>query len=183
MKNFENFRVFLRALEPDDYKTTIKWRNDDEIWSKVGGPKHFVSEEYERQWIINAINNNKEVRLGICLKENKELIGLTSIIDIDWINRSAQCSIMMGEKQYWGKGIGSESSMLLLKFAFYERNFERIWAHILESNIGSLKMFEKCGYKSEGLLRNSVYKNGRYQNQVVMSILRDEFDILVQDGK
>ncbi|MHA1285664.1 MAG: GNAT family N-acetyltransferase [Promethearchaeota archaeon] len=177
----KSFRVYLRALEPDDYKVTIKWRNDDEIWSMVGGPKYYVSSEYEKQWINNAIHNQNEIRLGICLKENDELIGLSSIIDIDWINKSAHCPSMIGEKKYWGKGFGTEARLLLLQFAFYERGFERIWALILENNISSLRMIEKCGYKKEGLLRNSVYKNGRFQNQVVMSILREEFDAIAKE--
>lgn len=176
-----NFRVYLRALEPEDYKTTIKWRNDDEIWSMVGGPKYFVSSEYEKQWVQNAINNNKEIRLGICLKENDELIGLASVIDIDWINKSAHCPSMIGEKKYWGKGYGTESRLLLLQFAFLERGFERIWAGILEKNAASIKMFEKCGYKREGILRHSVYKNGSFQNQVIMSILRDEYDEMIKN--
>ena len=125
-----NFRVYLRALEPDDYKVTIKWRNDDETWSMVGGPKYFVSSEYEKQWILNAINNKNEIRLGICLKENDELIGLCSIIDIDWINRSAQSSSMIGEKKYRGKGYGT--NQIIIAICFLRRGFERIWAKILE---------------------------------------------------
>lgn len=175
------FRVYLRALEPEDYRITIKWRNDNEIWSLVGGPKYYVSSEFEKNWIQNAINNHDEVRLAICLKEDNKLIGLASIVDIDWINRSAHCPSLIGEKNYWGQGIGTESRLLLLQFAFYERGFERIWAHILEENIGSIKMLEKCGYKKEGLLRNSIYKDGRFQNQVVMSVLRKEFDEIVKE--
>mgnify|MGYP001051366398 CR=1 FL=1 len=176
-----NFRVYLRALEPDDYKVTVKWRNDDEMWSMVGGPKYFVSSEYEKQWILNAINNTNEIRLGICLKEKEELIGLCSLTEIDWANRNAQSSSMIGEKKYRGKGYGTEARLLLLQYAFYERGFERIWAKILEKNIGSIKMVEKCGYKKEGILRNSVLKNGKFQNQIVMSILRDEFDIIAKE--
>lgn len=176
----KNFRVYLRALEPEDYLTTINWRNDDEIWESVGGPKYFVSKEYEKNWILRAINNPNEIRLGICLKHNKELIGLASVIDIDWINKSAHCPSLIGEKKYRGKGYGTEARLLLLQFAFYERGFERIWALVLENNIASLKMLEKCGYKREGLLRNSVYKNGRFNNQVLLSILRSEFDILIK---
>lgn len=177
----KDLRVYLRALEPSDYKTTIAWRNDDEIWSMVGGPKYFVSEEYEKQWVLNAVNNTKDIRVGICLKENDKLIGLASIVDVDWINRSGQSSSMIGDKSYWSKGLATEARLLLLKFAFYERSFERIWAHVLESNIGSIKMCEKCGYKKEGLLRNSVYKNGKFHNQVVMSVLKNEFDDLIKE--
>ena len=176
----KNFRVYLRALELDDYKTTIKWRNDDDIWSMVGGPKYFVSSEYEKNWVLNSISNTKDIRLGICLKQSDELIGLASITDIEWINRSAHCPSMIGEKAYWSEGLGTEARILLLKFAFHERNFERIWAHILESNIGSMKMVEKCGYVKEGLLRNSIFKSGKYHNQIVMSVLREEFDEILE---
>ena len=176
-----NFRVYLRALEPDDYKVTIKWRNDDETWSMVGGPKYFVSSEYEKQWILNAINNKNEIRLGICLKENDELIGLCSLTEIDWINKNAQSSIMIGEKINKGKNCGTEGELLLLQYAFYERGFERIWAKILEKNNASIKMHEKCGFRKEGILRNSVFKNGKFQNQIIMSILRDEFDIIAKE--
>lgn len=84
---------------------------------------------------------------------------------------------MIGEKKYWSAGLATEARILLLYFAFYERGFNRIYAHILEDNIGSQRMCEKCGYKKEGLLRESVYKNGTFKNQVVMSVLRRDFDI------
>ncbi len=151
-------RVYLRALELDDYKTSIKWRNDEEIWSMVGGQKYFVSSEYEKKWVENAIFDNQNIRLAICLKENSQFIGLASIVNINWINRSAHAPSMIGAKEYWGTGLATEARMLLLKFAFYERGFNRIWAEILESNIVSQKMCSKCGYKKEGLLRQSVYK-------------------------
>ena len=177
-----NFSVYLRALEPDDYKTTIKWRNDSEIWSLVGGPKYFVSSDFEKEWINNAIHNSKEIKLGICLKENNELIGFVSIIDIDWINRSARSPIMLGDKKYWGKGLATEALLLILKFAFYERGLNRIWGHILENNRGSQKVYLKCGYKKEGVFRSSIYKNGKYQNQVILSVLREDFDVLDHDN-
>jgi [ribosomal protein S5]-alanine N-acetyltransferase len=179
----KDFRVYLRALEPEDYKITINWRNNDEIWAMIGSPKHFVSSEYERQWILDAIHNQKEIKLGVCLKENNELIGLATIKDINWINRSAHCPSMIGEKKYWSKGLGSEARLLLLKYAFFEKGFERIWGLILEDNINSIRMAEKCGYKKEGLLRNSVYKNGKFHNQIMVSVLREEFDVIVEEMK
>lgn len=88
---FEDFRVYLRALELDDYKKSIKWRNDDSIWDIVSGPKYFVSEAYEKKWIEDAVFDRSKISLAICLKENNEHIGNTYLKDIDWINRSAHC--------------------------------------------------------------------------------------------
>lgn len=177
---FEDFRVYLRALELDDYKKSIKWRNDDSIWDIVSGPKYFVSEAYEKKWIEDAVFDRSKISLAICLKENNEHIGNTYLKDIDWINRSAHAPSLIGEKKYWSLGLGTEARILLLHFAFYERGFNRIWAHILEDNIGSQRMFEKCGFKIEGVLRQSVYKNGEFRDQVFMSVLRKEFDEVIK---
>src|SRR5215472_9030947 len=94
MKAQHSNDIFLRALEPDNYKTTVRWRADDEIWDGVLGERYFVSSEYEKKWVQDAITNKNEVRLGVCLQETGELIGLTSIVAIDWINRSARSQIM-----------------------------------------------------------------------------------------
>lgn len=168
-------KIYLRALEIDDYKITINWRNDDEIWGMVGGPKYFVSSEYEKNWMIKAINNPNELRLGICLKENDLLIGLASMVNVDMINRNGAFSVMIGNKKYWSGGYGTEAIKLLLDHCFNERGMERIWGAILESNIASQKMAIKCGAKKEGVLRKSVYKNGSYHNQVLMAILKDDY--------
>ena len=170
-----DFRIYLRALEPDDYLITSEWRNDEEIQNMVGGPKYFVSKERERQWVMDTINDNSRMVLGICLKENDKLIGTVNIQDINWINRSAHVPILLGDKKEWKKGYATEARFLALKFAFDERGFHRVWALVLDDNIPSLKLHERIGYKKEGLLRDSVYKGGRYHNQVYLSILEDDF--------
>ena len=175
------FRVYLRALELEDYLITYEWRKDEEIQNMVGGPKFFISKEKERQWILNTIQDQNRMVLGIFLKENDQLIGTVNIQDIDWVNRSAHVPILIGNKSYWGGGYASEARILALKFAFYERGIHRIWALVLEDNIPSLKLHERMGYVKEGLLRDSVYKNGRFQNQVYMGLLKEDFDKVYQD--
>ena len=142
---------------------------------------YIVSMEYKKKWIEDTIWNKDQIKLGICVKENNELIGFCSLIKINLVNGSAEISIMIRDNQYWGKGLGSEVILLLSDFAFSERGFNRIWALILENNIASRRMFEKCGYKTEGVLRKSIYKNGKFQNQVIMSILQEEFYQMLKD--
>jgi len=177
-----NFRVYLRALEPDDWKTSVKWRSDDEIVSMVGGPKYFVSSERERRWVEGkALADGPDTALAICIKETGKYIGNAYLNEVDWINRSGRCPVLIGDKSEWGKGLATEACLLIHKFAFYERGLERIFAEVLESNAASLKMYERCGYIREGLLRHSVYKNGRFQNMCVLSVLRSEFDAVARN--
>lgn len=168
-------RIYLRALELEDYKVSVKWRNDPDIQDMVGGHKYFVSEEKERQWVMNAVNDNDRIVLAVCLVENDKYIGNVMLQEIDWINRTARVPVMIGDKEEWNKGYATEARMMMLKFAFEERGIERVSAYILENNKASIKMHEKCGFKKEGLLRKSVYKNGSFYNQVLMSLLKDEF--------
>ena len=168
-------RVYLRALEPDDYKISVNWRNDDDITSKLGGGKYFVSNEIERQWVQNAINQNKDVRLAICTVEGNIYIGNVYLTGIDYVNRKATSHILIGNHDYWNGGYGTEAMHLLLNYAFNYKNLRRIEAIVLEANIGSCKRHEKLGYKREGLLRESVYKDGCYKNQVYYALLKSEY--------
>ena len=168
-------RIYLRALEPDDYKTSIKWRNDDEIWGMVGGPKYFVSEAYEKKWVEDTIFNSRDIKLAICLKDTNTYIGNVYATDIDMITRSCTTGVLIGERDYWNQGYASEAYKLLLDYVFKERNINRVQAYVLESNVASLKMHQKVGYKIEGTLRQSLYKNGKYQNQVLLSILKEDY--------
>lgn len=161
----------------DDYKTSIHWRKDAQIWDMLGGTKYFVSEAYEKKWVENAIFNSKDVRLAICLSKNDKYIGNVYMTDFDEINRSCQSHILIGDKEYWGQGYAKEALLKAIEYMFNERNINRIQAVILESNKQSLRMHQKCGYKVEGLLRKSVFKSGQYQNQYILSILREDYEL------
>lgn len=166
-------RLYLRALELEDYKISIRWRKDEDIWDMLGGTKYFVSEAYEKKWVENTIFNTNDLRLAICLCENDRYIGNVYMTDIDMIKRSCHSHVLIGEKDCWGKGYAREALLLAIDYMFKERNIHRIQANVLESNIQSLKMHEKCGYQLEGLMRDSIFKNGKFQNQYILSILND----------
>ncbi len=167
-------RVYLRAMEPNDYKMSIQWRRDSEIWDMLGGTKYFVSEAYEKKWVEDVIFNSKDIKLAICLKENDLYIGNVYMTDLNMINRSCHSHILIGNKDYWGQGYAREALLLAIDYMFSERNIQRIQANILTSNVASLKMFQKCGYQIEGTMRRAVYKANRYHDQYIMSILKDE---------
>lgn len=169
-------KIYLRALEVEDYKTSIQWRQNEHIWDMVGGPKYFVSESYEKKWVENAIFNTKDIRLAICLLDDNKYIGNVYMTDINEINRSCQSHIIIGNEDYWGQGYAKEALLKAVAYMFNERNINRIQAYILESNEQSLRMHQKCGYKIEGILRESVFKAGRYQNQYLLSLLRKDYE-------
>lgn len=172
------FRIYLRALEIDDYKRIHAWRMDPGYQTGVASMKRFTSSETEKKWMENVIarhEQTKEIRLAIALNENNEMIGLVSLTKIDLINRNAVINSWIGEVEQRKKGYIQEAHYLIFKYGFQELGLERISATILEGNIASRKSGEKFGYVQEGVLRKAVYKEGKYHNLIAYSVLKDEF--------
>lgn len=171
----KNKKVYLRALESDDYKISIEWRQDPEIWSMLVGRRYFVSEQIEKQWVESTYNNSNQVTLAICDSITNTYIGNISLKNIDFFNKSASFAILVGNKDYWSGGYGTQATRLLLDHAFIDLGLERVQSIILSDNIGSVKMHEKCGFMQEGVLRNAVFKNGKMQDLILMSVLSQDF--------
>jgi len=169
--------IYLRAFELDDYILINKWRTDPEIQSLTGGNMNFVSSHREKMWVEDKIKNNQQnIYLGICLSDNNELIGYLSINDIDWRNRKAWWGgLVVGEKEHRNFGYATDASRLMLQYIFNELGLNRFSGYWLTSNIPSIKVAEKLGFKKEGLLKESVYKNGKYHDLYLMTILQEEF--------
>lgn len=123
----------------------------------------------------NTISQNKDIKLAICTVEENLYIGNVYLTNIDYISRKAHSHILIGNHDFWNDGYGTEAMSLLLDYAFNHKNLRRIEALVLEDNIASQKMHEKLGYKREGLLRESVYKDGRYKNQICYALLKSEY--------
>ena len=178
-------RIYLRAFELDDYKLINKWRKDEEDYKLIVGNKYYVSSERDKKWVEEKIfKDAKDIYLAICLKENDEMIGYLSLNNIDWRNRKVEWGgITIGEKKHRGKGYANEAAYLMLDFAFSELGIHRFYGHWLEANKASIMLGKKLGFKHEGVLRDSVYKNNNFNNVVVMSILKEEFEIIKDNYK
>ncbi|MDZ7821463.1 MAG: GNAT family N-acetyltransferase [Candidatus Marinimicrobia bacterium] len=115
-------KIFLRALEPDDYQVTFKWRSDKKISNMIAGNKFFISKEREKLWVeAKSINDKDGIYLAICLKENQQMIGYCSIINIDLKNLKAELGgTIIGEKEQWGKGMEQKHKSYCLNTAFWK---------------------------------------------------------------
>jgi len=85
---------------------------------------------------------------------------------------------MIGEKDCWGRGYGTDAIRALLRFAFREMNLNRVWLTTGENNPRALACYRKCGFREEGHLRQDRYLEGRYWDTILMGILREEFEAL-----
>jgi RimJ/RimL family protein N-acetyltransferase len=111
----------------------------------------------------------------IHLRESETPIGTTGCYNIDWGHRSGEIGIVIGEKRYRRQGYGTESMKLMLAFGFRELALHRLYLRVFDFNEGALKSYRKCGLVEEGRLREAYYRDGRFHDIVIMSMLSDEF--------
>jgi ribosomal-protein-alanine N-acetyltransferase len=177
MEEEKVFKVYLRAFEIDDYKLTHKWRCDDEIQFLLGGNKYFVSQEVEKKWIEGKILNNKdELYLAICLKQDNSMIGYIGVKDFDRLNRNALLQgMIIGEEQNRNLINSTQALFLILDHLFSEMGLHRVYGYWLEEHKSSILFGEMLGFQKDGLLRETVFKNNRFHNLILASVLESDF--------
>ncbi len=169
--------IYLRPLESGDIPKLVAWFNDPEVLRTVlrSDP---ITREVEEQWLTRIGQSPTDLVLGIAKRESNQLLGVTGLHRIDWQSRHAEFGIAIGEKNEWGKGYGTEATRLILGHAFRTLNLHRVWLHVLAGHLSALRAYEKTGFVQEGILRQQLYKEGRYQDLVTMAILRSEWEAL-----
>jgi len=178
ISNKENMdRIKLRALNSSDIDKTLNWHNQEDIQDFYAGHPFPVNLAMERKWYEKIlISNFPTTVFGLEVIDNKELIGITVLKDIGLINRSAEFAIYLGDKKYRGKGLSKEALSLTIKFAFYKIGLNRVFLKVLEENSAAIKLYQSVGFITEGILRQSVFKNNQFKNEIIMSLLKDEFN-------
>ena len=177
--------IYFRAFELSDATFINSLRKLDEFEDLIGGNKRFVSLAREQKWVEDLIYNDYRDKfyLAICEKENNNIIGYTSVSDIDHVNKSCFWSGIKIHPDCNGKGYGTQTVLLILKFVFEELNMERCTGQCLEAHVVAKRLMEKVGFKVEALQRHSVFKNGGFHNQFVLSILKDEYSVVKETFK
>jgi|SRR5580700_2233976 diamine N-acetyltransferase len=165
--------VHLRALTTDDLDRLLRWHNNYELYSTLGGHFRYVGPEAEADWLRRRLEARDEVNLAVCLSEPPEHIGNVYLRNIDWVHRNAELHIFLAEEKHRGKGYGSAAIRLLIKHAFEDLGLVRIYLYTLASNIYAVKSYERCGFSLEGRLKRHAFKNGVFEDILVMGLCRD----------
>ncbi len=170
-------RIRFRAPERSDIPTWVTWLNDPEVTSGIA-ITYPMSLDDELRWFDTMLARPLELHpFVIEIKDGKNwvMIGNCGFHVIDWRNASGEVGIFLGEKKYWDQGYGSEAMQLLLKVGFETMNLHRIYLRVHEDNLRAIRCYEKVGFVTEGRLRDTEYKNGKYIDDLIQSVLRPEW--------
>jgi len=170
-------RLRLRAVEREDLPRFVMWLNDPEVrqFLLINLPLSMAQEERWFEAMTKAPPAEHVLVIEVREGDGWKPVGNTSLMDIDWTNRLAEVGIFIGEKAYWSQGYGREAMRLMLKHGFETLNLNRIWLRVYEHNRRGIRAYEHAGFKHEGRLRQGIYKDGRYYDVLLMSVLRSEW--------
>lgn len=171
-------RLRLRAVEHSDLPRFREWLNDPEVTAGllVALPLSLADEE---AWFENMQQRSpSEHALVIEVRgEGDEwaAIGNCGFHAIDWRCRTAEVGIFIGEKSRWNQGYGTEVMRLVLRHGFNTLNLNRVALEVYESNPRAIRSYEKAGFVHEGRKRQAMFKDGKYLDVLLMSVLRSEW--------
>lgn len=170
-------RIRMRAPERSDIPTFVRWFNDPEVTAGllIAQPMSFADEE---RWFDSMIQRPMEehpLTIEARLGDEWKAIGNSGFHNVDWRCRAAEVGIVIGEKEYWNQGYGTEAMQLMLRHGFKTLNFNRIMLDVYETNPRAIRSYEKCGFVHEGRKRQAMYKDGQFFDILIMSVLRAEW--------
>jgi RimJ/RimL family protein N-acetyltransferase len=167
-------KVYLRPLEKEDAATVQVWVNDPEVTRHllVYRPMSLLAEE---EFIANRSRDEHGIGVMIVARESDRPVGATGLHAIDARHRTARFGILIGEKDCWGRGYGTEATRLMVDLAFATLNLNRVALEVVASHDRACRCYERVGFRREGLLRQGYFGEGRYWDLIVMGLLREEW--------
>lgn len=167
---------FLRELSRVDLQALNGWRNDREAQNWLVNPFRFVADEVDAKWYdayLGARANN--IRLMICESGARKPVGVVYLLSIDWIFRTCDFGILIGDRNEQGKGAGEFATRTILEYAFTDLNLHRVQLSVLAGNERARSLYRKVGFAEEGRARQAAFKNGAYVDLIQMAILAADY--------
>lgn len=170
-------KLLLSPFEPNDIsnKSYKDWFNDPEV-IKNNSHGVFPYTSKQQRDFINNIENNKIIVWKILTKENgiSFWIGNVSLQKFNWIDRSAELAIIIGNIAEHKQGVGTKACLLVIRHGFDKLNLHRIWTGTAKTNIGMNRVCEKLDMQHEGILKDGIFLNGQYEDINLYGILNNE---------
>lgn len=174
---FYGKRIRLRRDERGDLPDFVCWLNDPQVrrFISLNLP---ISQSNEDGWFEAMLKRPPEEQpfaIEIRDQDAWRLVGNCGFFGIDRTVHSAEVGILIGDKECWNQGYGTEVMRLLLWIGFQTMNLNRIFLRVDRANKGGIRAYEKAGFIHEGFFRQGTYRNGCYEDLLFMSVLRSEW--------
>ena len=173
----ETTHLHIRPISLDDTNAFLQWISDYEtIKYSLSLFQKINTYDAVKNYISSLISDQTSRNFTILTKQNSIPIGYSGLANISTMNRSAEYFILIGHQNFWNNGFGTEVGRAIIHYGFIELELHRIMLTVFEPNIGAIKSYEKLGFQREGILRDACYRDTKYHNKILMSILVEEYN-------
>ncbi len=162
---------YLRAVEKKDLEWLRALRSDESTWSQLGTIA-FIYEATQEKW-FEDLSQRKDAEY-LVLGRDKQNLGIVRLTEIDKTNRS-MCVGGDILSHFRNKGYSKEMYKLIFKLGFDVMGMHRLWLLVLATNEKALHVYKSVGFKQEGLQREAIFRNGKFTDYLMMSILDREY--------
>jgi len=177
-ERLEGTLVVLRPHVPGNLKAFERWYSDADVARLTryqDGPMR--RDEIERFFAARVVGPDS-LALAVHVRATDRLIGTCAFSQLDGDNGSALYHITIGEKDVWGRGHGTEATQLMLRHAFENLALHRIALSVFEFNQRAIRSYRRCGFQVEGRAREAIWREGRWWDEITMSILAPEWQTM-----
>lgn len=167
-------RVVLRRHVPENLARFRAWYADPEIARLARYQEAPMRPEEIERFFASRVVGQEALAMAIHERDGDRLIGTCAFSQFDGDNGSALYHITIGEKDAWGRGYGTEATRLMLDHAFDVLGLHRVALYVFEFNKRAIRAYQRCGFVIEGRSRESIYRDGRWWDELAMSVLESD---------
>jgi RimJ/RimL family protein N-acetyltransferase len=167
--------VVLRHHRRQNLPAVLRWYRDPELARLTRYQTRPMAREEVERFFEYRLMAPDSLAYAIHVRETDRLVGLTTFSSLDPENSSTLFHITIGERDAWDHGYGTDATELMLEHAFERLALHRVSLSVFSFNERAIRAYEKAGFLVEGRLREAIWRDGRYWDEVQMGALRDDW--------
>jgi RimJ/RimL family protein N-acetyltransferase len=170
-------KVVLRRHVPENVKAFLRWYADPEIARLARYQATPMRPEEIERFFASRVVGPDALAMAVHVRGSERLVGTCAFSQLDGENGSALYHITIGEQDAWGQGYGTEATALMVDHAFETLGLHRIALNVFEFNERAIRAYRRCGFQVEGRSRESIWRDGRWWDEIAMSILDSDWRV------
>lgn len=174
-KRLKGADVELRRHARENYSLYAGWYGDPEVWHLTSWTASPLSRSAVERLFEEREKSITADSFAIHVRDEREPIGVISLMNVSEANASADMSIILGPSEERDQGHGADAISTLLDYAFRELDLHRVALSVFEFNEAAIATYEKLGFRKEGRYREAVKRDETFHDAILMSILAPEW--------